>query len=213
MATKQNIGALAPDGSMYVTITDGATNLVSGVAGTGGQSVTLVSSAGTALQAINTAADATTTGSVQGVGAENLVFNGTTWDRVRSIANASQTTTTGVPVAVQIPQTTAVAGMVMNQTTAVASSKVLKASACNVYSINCTAGASAGFVNLYDATTAPVDGAVTPVLSFPVAANANFFINFNYPVRCATGAVVAFSTTGPFTQTLSATALLGGQAI
>lgn len=110
---------------------------------------------------------------------------------------------------------TASFGIVPTATAAVASSQVLKASAGNLYGLNVVAGASAGFIMLFDATTAPADGAVTPKWVMPLAANAAYAgspsgndIGMNFAV----GIVAVFSTTGPFTKTASATAFISGMA-
>lgn len=95
------------------------------------------------------------------------------------------------------------------QTTAAAGSIIAKASAGNLYGYEVTAGASAGYLMLFDSTTVPIDGAVTPKKVHAIAANASLSRSFSPPIRFATGIVAVFSTTGPFTKTISATAFLG----
>lgn len=97
-------------------------------------------------------------------------------------------------------------------TAAAAGSLIVSAAPCAVHDINAVAGASAGFVMLFDATTAPADGAVTPKRCWALAANASLQFVFERPLQMAAGAVLVFSTTGPFTKTISATAFLGGSA-
>ena len=76
--------------------------------------------------------------------------------------------------AVAIARMSAAAGAnVPSATSAVASNLVVKTAAGNLYGWRVTAGASAGFVLLFNATSAPADGAVTPLDCIPVAANAS----------------------------------------
>lgn len=152
-----------------------------------------------------------------------MLFNGTTWDRARG------TTTNGALVDcsrivaalpagtntignVQVyPTTTATAGLVPVSTAALASALTLKGAAGNLYSVNLVTGASAGYFMLFNATTAPADGAVAPVKVWQVAANSERAIDFPVPIRLTTGATLVFSTTGPFTKTASATAFMSGE--
>jgi hypothetical protein len=76
-----------------------------------------------------------------------------------------------------------------------------------VYDWAVTAGASAGFVLLFDGAK-PADGVVTPLDCIPVAANARVYSTIRMPERYATSVTVVFSTTGCFTKTESATAFI-----
>jgi hypothetical protein len=60
----------------------------------------------------------------------------------------------------------------------------------------------------FNATTAPADGAVTPVEAIQIPAGSAAAISFEGapPDHYSTGIVAVFSTTGPFTKTASATA-------
>lgn len=97
------------------------------------------------------------------------------------------------------------------------SNHVLKASAGALYNITVTIGASAGWLLLFDATSAPADGAVTPAYWYPVATNGTFgAIAVSWPavpLKFSTGIVAVFSTTGPFTKTASATAQFSAQVL
>lgn len=102
-------------------------------------------------------------------------------------------------------------------TTAVAaaeSCRVLQASAANVYKVTVGIAATSGYVMIFNATSAPTDGAVSPawpairIVSDGTSGWAD--IPFNPPLRLGTGATVCFSSTGPFTKTASATAAIGG---
>jgi hypothetical protein len=93
-------------------------------------------------------------------------------------------------------------------TTAAAGSLIAKASAGNVYSIGCTTGATAGYLMLFDSATVPADGTVQPKKTIAVAANTSIKQDFPVPARMGSGITLVFSSTGPFTKTLSATAFL-----
>lgn len=141
------------------------------------------------------------------------VFNSTSWDRVRSI-QGSDGTGLGVSAVAWAPQSSANGAIVPVVSTALESCRVLKASAGNLYSLGITIQATSGVVQLFNATSAPADGAVTPIWSMPVLSNGTFggaSWNWNMPLRFSTGATVCFSSaTTPFTKTASATAMFSG---
>lgn len=99
--------------------------------------------------------------------------------------------------------------------TSLASSKVLKNSAGNLYGLTLGATTVAGYFMLFNATTLPADGAVTPVKAWPVTTNQALELSFNPPLRLGTGIVVGFSsnTSTPFTLANSATAFIDGEFI
>lgn len=115
----------------------------------------------------------------------------------------------GVAIAPNFQQQFAIAP---TRSVAAEGSRIFKASPGNLYSLVTTTGATPGFVLLYDATTAPVDGAVTPQACYVVAASTTYVIDFTPgpPARFNTGIVAVFSSTGCFTQTTSATAMFMG---
>lgn len=90
-------------------------------------------------------------------------------------------------------------------------SHILKASAGSAYRVSTTTGASAGYVMVFNATSAPADGAVTPIVCRVIAANTSVELDWStVPKAFATGITVVFSTTGCFTKTVSATAFFEG---
>ncbi len=93
-----------------------------------------------------------------------------------------------------------------------ASSLVLRAVPGRVDMVQCNTGTTPGYVMLHNTASAPVDGAVTPVLVWQLPANSTLTVGFDPPLEMSVGATLAFSTTGPTTQTLSATAWFGGRA-
>lgn len=124
----------------------------------------------------------------------------------------SLATSTGINV-VEVPSAASTAGVTSVQSTVATASTVIKASAGNLYGFNVVSGASAGFILVYNATSAPADGTVTPIKCLPIAANTGIDVNMRgQPTYFSTGIVIAFSTTGCFTQTLSATAFISGDA-
>lgn len=156
--------------------------------------------------ASNTLAQSTLTSGSSGLFAvSSFVYNGATWDRQRGDVAGTYVVST--------PTATAANAITPVVTAAVAGSVVGKASAGNLYGVNVTSGASAGFVMVFNATSAPADGAVTPVKCLPVAANSGFEWNFrDMPVALSTGVTVVFSTTGCFLKTISATAFISVDA-
>lgn len=114
---------------------------------------------------------------------------------------------------VSAPTTDTATGITPVVTAAVASSVVAKASAGNLYGLNVTSGASAGYVMLFNAVSAPADGAVAPARCIPLAANTGIELGWrSVPVVFSTGITVVFSTTGCFTKTASATAFISADA-
>lgn len=89
---------------------------------------------------------------------------------------------------------------------------VLKAAPGCLIATYVVTGAASGYLMVLNATSKPIDGAVTPIHCVPVAANSSQFINFapQPPEWYSTGITVIFSTTGCFTKTESATAFFHG---
>lgn len=87
-------------------------------------------------------------------------------------------------------------------------SHVFCSAACNNWGLYVTTGAAAGFLMTFNATSAPADGAVTPVECVQVAATSSAALNFGPgpPDRYSTGMTAVYSTTGCFNKTISATA-------
>lgn len=97
------------------------------------------------------------------------------------------------------------------QTTTTESSHVFKAAPGNLYNLAVTTSSAAGYVMLFNATTAPSNGAVNPIACYGVAANSSLFIPYGYPLPFGTGIVAVYSTTGCNTLTLSTTAFFAAQ--
>lgn len=97
--------------------------------------------------------------------------------------------------------------------TAAVSSVVLKNSPGQLDSLNVGNGAVTGCVMLFDATSAPVDGAVTPKVPAYQMTNANASLGVTYdpPLKFSTGITAVYSSTCGLTKTASATAFISGQ--
>lgn len=102
-----------------------------------------------------------------------------------------------------------------------ASSCILKASTGNLYSVYATAGATAGYLMVFNSATLPSNGSTTAgtasgnlVECVNVAANSTSSISFNPgpPELFSTGITAAYSSTGCATLTASATAFIKGSA-
>ncbi len=110
----------------------------------------------------------------------------------------------------QTPSPSAITGLTPVVSSAAESGHVFKASAGNLYAYQVTTGAAPGYVMLFNATSAPVDGAVTPVKCVAVPAGTTVGVSNNPPEAFSTGITAVFSTTGCFTKTASATAMFSG---
>lgn len=93
-------------------------------------------------------------------------------------------------------------------------SHIFKSSAGVLYGFSVTSGASAGYVLVYNATSAPGDGAVTPAACYAVPASSTVGVAYTpLPLNFTTGITLVFSTTGCFMQTSSATAFFIGEVL
>lgn len=118
---------------------------------------------------------------------------------------------------VTAPSAEALAAITHSTSVTVAEScRVLKASAGNLYNVRVSIAATTGYVMVFDAASAPSDGAVT-TLAIPAVRVVSdgtsgwYADDFTPPMRMATGITVCFSSTGPFSKTASATAAIAGQ--
>jgi hypothetical protein len=95
-------------------------------------------------------------------------------------------------------------------TSAAADNLVIKASAGNLYSAYVTA-TTAGYFMLFNATTEPADGSVTPVHCAYVPANSSVSLYYgDIPEAFGTGITAVFSSTGCFTKTGANAAFIRG---
>ena len=126
-------------------------------------------------------------------------------DTAVSPTNPLPTSTTSAP------SSSSSAGITPVVSSAAEGSHVLKASAGNLYGLSATSGASAGYVMVFNATSAPADGAVTPIFCYSIPATSSLGSDYSgAPAVFATGITIVFSTTGCFTKTISATAFFAG---
>lgn len=84
-------------------------------------------------------------------------------------------------------------------------SHILKASPGALLSLYVTNPGAAGYLMVFNSTTVPADGAVTPIHCVQVAAASYQYLNFapQPPEWYSTGISAAVSTTGCFTKTVS----------
>lgn len=108
------------------------------------------------------------------------------------------------------PSSDATDGLVLVSSTALEASHILKATNGNLYLLTVLIGATGGFLMLFDATSVPADGAVTPAYALPIpSAGGTGFVAIDWasaPMHFNNGVIAVFSTTGPFTKTASTTA-------
>ena len=111
----------------------------------------------------------------------------------------------------------ATVGVAYSVTAALASNKVVKGSAGNLYSFNVSADSTlsgaAWWIMIFDATSLPGDGGVTPAKCYAVpTGTTSYSASFNLPVAFTTGIVIGVSTTGCYTKTASTHAFISGDA-
>ena len=98
---------------------------------------------------------------------------------------------------------------------ALVANQVIVASAASLYSFNVSAdstlSAAAWWIMIYNATTAPGDGAVTPARCYAMTSGTtSFSAAFPVGLPFATGITIGVSTTGCFTKTASTHAFIAG---
>ncbi len=204
-----------PTGTQDVNIvqTGGVTQLRgAGAVGTGservavGQDVTTI--AGSAPGTAGTASANVIT--IQGIASGTVVPVSGTITAVTTITNPLPTTPT--------PLATSTAGLAPVNSSAVETSHVIKAGAGNLYSFNVSAdstlSAAAWEVLIFNSTTAPAAGAVTPVKCYQVPAGTTSVSGaWPAPLYLGTGISMTVSTaTTCFTQTDSAHGFISGDA-
>jgi len=151
------------------------------------------------------------------VASASFGLNGSTlWERFRTIggATAGGVGTSAVALA---PTNAAPAGVPISSTSALASNQVVCSAACNLYSFEVSADSTlsgtAWWVMIFNATSAPADGAVTPAKCYAVpSGTTSYSAAWPTPVRLGTGATIVTSTTGCFSKTASVHAFISGDA-
>jgi hypothetical protein len=113
----------------------------------------------------------------------------------------------GLPVGAAHPMPVAGVAVAPVASATIEAAHVLKSSAGTIYALQANATQS-GYVMLFDSSTVPADGAVTPIKAwfFSSAAQATIDKSFNPPLAMHNGIIVVFSTTGPFVKTAAASA-------
>lgn len=98
------------------------------------------------------------------------------------------------------------------QSATASASLVAKASAGLLYGFQASSAGSAGYVLIFDATSVPANGTVTPKHCYPVAASQPVSGSWvQYPEPYVNGIVFEFSTTGCYSATSSATGFFSAQ--
>lgn len=113
-----------------------------------------------------------------------------------------------------VPSSATGVGITDVVSTAAESCHVLKGSPGNLYRLTVSVTTASGYVLVFNSTTAPVDGAVTPVWWFPVSSDGTrggMAASWgDVPKIFSTGITACYSSTGPFTKTASGTAAFVG---
>lgn len=165
---------------------------------------------------ITTAASAGSNGTISAAGTNGTVaqaIQGITNGVPLALAGINGTAQTAVnplaSVLVPAPSNSTFYGITPAVTPSATGSLAAKTTAGDLYGISVVAGAAAGFLLVGNGTAVPADGAVVPLDCIPVAINGYATVSFNpIPQFFSTGIWAAFSTTGCYTKTLSATAYI-----
>jgi len=211
------IGALTANQSVN-TAQFGGSNVVTGtgVGGAGIPRVTVSSDstiglvAGTAVIG-KVSIDQTTPGTTNGVQVNAALPAGTNILGKIGIDQSTDVTTNGVEIA---PTAASAAGITPSQISSAGSSLVLKGSAGNLYTATISVGATALYLMVFNATSAPGDGSVTPAYCFgPLPINAPYSLSWapGPPAVFGTGITLVSSSTGCFTKTAANAGFLAGQ--
>lgn len=115
-----------------------------------------------------------------------------------------------LPITAVAPSTLATASC-----SALCANQVIDAAPGSLYSFNVSAdstlSAAAWWIMIYNATSAPGDGSVTPLKCYAMAlGTTSFSAAFPTPVPFSTGITMGVSTTGCFTKTASTHAFISG---
>lgn len=116
---------------------------------------------------------------------------------------------------VSSPSSEASAGVSTTSSSALAANTIIKGSAGNLYSFEVSAdstlSSAAWWIMIYNATSAPSDGAVTPAKCYAMSTGTtSFSAAFPTPIAMSTGITIGVSTTGCFTKTASTHAFISG---
>ena len=113
----------------------------------------------------------------------------------------------------EIPNSLAVTGVApVSTANSSQTSLILKNSAGNLYDLNVTTGSTAGYVEVFNSSTVPSTGTVSPALCFSLAANSTLILAWHSsPLYFSNGIVVVFSSASTCaTYTASSTAFIAG---
>jgi hypothetical protein len=116
---------------------------------------------------------------------------------------------------VPAPSSEALAGLSTVACSSLCANQIIKGSAGNLYSFNISADSTlsgaAWWIMIYNATSAPTDGGVTPAKCYAMPlGTTSYSAAFPVPVAFATGITIGASTTGCFTKTASTHAFISG---
>lgn len=160
----------------------------------------------------------------------NSLFNGTTWDRAPGTTNgaygiirdaagnargANVNASNQLSVSIDGTNTITLPTLSTTSSAALAANTVINSGAASLYSFNVSADSTlsgaAWWIMVYNATSAPADGAVTPQKCYAMAnGTTSFSAAFPNPAVFGTGITIGVSTTGCFTKTASTHAFISG---
>jgi hypothetical protein len=144
-----------------------------------------------------------------GVNTQSMTPNGGL--RVQPMDGAGHDVNSSSPLPVTISASSSAATPVSSS--ALAANQIISASSANLLSFNVSAdstlSAAAWWVMVYNAASAPADGAVSPAKCYAMPSGATSISeSFSAPIKFSTGIVIGVSTTGCFTKTSSSHAFI-----
>lgn len=210
--TATYLAGITATSTATLTITSGTLAPLTGSGGSSNVTITGPLGPGTAASSVRTLAqiDQTTPGTTNGIQVNAALPAGANLIGKVGIDQTTPGSTNGVNLA---PTSATGAAITPVVSSAVESNHVLKASAGNLYGVTVTVGATSGLLMVFNATSAPVDGAVTPTYCIVVPANTSAGISFSGipPAAFSTGITAVFSTgTVCTTKAASTTAFFTG---
>lgn len=146
-----------------------------------------------------------------------VLISGTSDGTATGTVDVWKVDTSGIGYVNNAPSAAAAAGLTPTTSAALTANSIIKASAGNLYSFEVSAdstlSAAAWWIMVYNAASAPADGAVTPLKCYALPSGAvSYAAAFPTPIAFSTGITIGVSTTGCFTKTASTHAFISGDA-
>lgn len=132
---------------------------------------------------------------------------------ITSAQGTSPWVVSGPVTATVSPSAASSASQLPSATSSITGARIFKTSGGNLYGLQVTSSTTAGYVLLFDATSVPADGAVTPIKCYKLGGNATVVVSWlpGPVLRFVNGLVAVYSTTGCFSKAVENTAFISGE--